>query len=198
MSCKKGCYEAVLQSCSNIIVRAAFPTNYPIYWIIQKFGSNNIYQHLSLTNSNGELLINKSDLPDGYLVSNSYYKIQLRNGNDYLQPVTFVFGGQQFNCIQAKLVNITRNSSDNSEVNVIEFKQSLIAASMNGNANSIVYPFANQTTFTYTHNLGRIVSVTFYNLAGEIMTANVTDDTVNHNFITVSFTSPSSGRLLIL
>lgn len=198
MSCKKGCYEAVLQSCNNIVVRADFPANYPLYWIISKFGSANIHQRLVTTNVNGDLLISKTDLPLGYLLTGNFYKIEVKDGANYLQPVTFAFGTEQYTCIQAKFVNYTRDILDNSEVNVVEFKEPVVLGSTPNVSSAIIFPFSNQSSITFNHNLGRLVSVSVYNLAGEYMTATVTDDTVNHNFITVSFTSPSSGRLLIL
>jgi len=164
---------------------------------MQKATSSNIIQRVTTTNSEGDLLIPKADLPAGYLVKGNQYKIRVKNGTDYLQPVTFVFGGDQYTCIMAELLNINRDVSDDSEVNVIEFKQAIVPGGSTGFDPSIVYPFVNQISFTYNHNLGRIVDVTIYNLAGEILIATIEDDLVNHNFITITFTSPTSGRLLI-
>ncbi len=197
MICEPACYESTIETCNNIIVRAGFPGNFPLYWIISKASSPNLYQRLVTTNAQGDLAILKSDLPAGFLVKGNDYKIILKNGTDYLQPVTFVFGGTQYSCIMADLVNINRDTSDNSDVNVIEFKQAIVPGGSPAADTSIVYPFVNQTSFTYNHNLGRVVDVSIYNLAGEILLATVTDDTVNHNFIIVTFTSPTSGRLLI-
>lgn len=197
MSCENSCYEAIIEGCNNIIVRAGFPPNFPLYWVMQKATSSNIIQRVTTTNSEGDLLIPKADLPAGYLVKGNQYKIRVKNGTDYLQPVTFVFGGDQYTCIMAELLNINRDDSDDSEVNVIEFKQAIVPGGSTGFDPSIVYPFVNQISFTYNHNLGRIVDVTIYNLAGEILIATIEDDLVNHNFITITFTSPTSGRLLI-
>lgn len=197
MSCENACYEAVIESCNNIVVRAGFPANFPLYWIIAKAWSNNKYQRLTTTNIDGDLLIPKADLPAGYLIKGNDYKIQVKSGNDYLQPVTFLFGGSQYNCINAELVSFDRDTNDNSEVNVIEFKESVIAGMSPASPNSIVYPFADETSFTYTHDLGRIVDVTVYNLAGELLYPTVTEDTVNHNYVTITFGSPTTGRLLI-
>lgn len=197
MSCENACYEAIIESCNNIVVRAGFPANFPLYWVVSKAASSNLIQRLVTTNSNGDLLIDKSLLPIGFLIKGNQYKILVKNGTDYQQPVTFVFGGTQYKCIIAELVRIDRDSSDNSEVNVIEFKQAIVPGGSPADDSSIVYPFVNQTSFTYNHNLGRIVDVSIYNLAGEILLASITDDVVNHNYITITFTSPTSGRLLI-
>jgi len=199
MSCDTACFEATIESCNNIVVRAAFPPNYPLFWIISKASSSNQYQRVVTTNGQGDLLISKTLLPAGFLLKGNQYKIILKNGTDYLQPVTFMFGGKQYSCIIAGLVNFDRDNGDNSEVNVIEFKQAIIPGGSPGDTDidAIVYPFVNQTSFTYTHNLGRIVDVTIYDLAGQLISATVTDDTVNHNYIIITFTSPTSGRLLI-
>lgn len=198
MNCSNGCFEAIIESCNDIVVRAVFPPNFPLYWIISKEGRPNIYQRLVNTNGSGDLIILKSDLPPGFLITGNHYKIRVKNGTDYLQPVTLFFGGTQYTCITTELIDIGRLETDNSEVNVIEFKQALIPAGSSGNVDAIVYAFVNQVSFTYTHNLGRIVSATIYDLAGELIAATITDDIINHNFITVTFTSPTSGRLLIL
>ncbi len=197
MSCEKACYEAIIESCNNIVVRAGFPASFPLYWVVSKTNSNNLYQRLTTTNIDGDLVIPKADLPSGFLLQNNFYKILVKNGNDYLQPVTFVFGTSQYNCIISQLVKINRTNDDLSEVNVIEFKEPALAGSPASSDNSICFTFTNQTTFTYNHNLGRPVDVTLYNLAGEIILATVTDDTVNHNFVIVTFTSPTTGRMLI-
>jgi len=198
MDCSKGCFEAIIESCNDIVVRAVFPPNFPLYWIISKEGRPNIYQRLTNTDGNGDLTILKDALPAGFLITGNHYKIRVKNGADYLQPVTFVFGGEQYTCITTELMNIGRDESDTSEVNVIQFEEAIIPDAMNGGVNAIVYAFANEVSFTYTHNLGRIVSATIYDLAGELIAATITDDVVDHNFITVTFTSPTSGRLLIL
>jgi hypothetical protein len=197
MSCVNGCFEANISCCNNIVVRASFPPNYLFYWVIQKVGQNNIYQKLTTTNSEGDLLINKADLPLGFLAKGEALKIQIKDGADYLQPITFVYGGTNYNCTIATLSSINKAVGDNSEVNVIQFKESVVPQNSNTTNDSIVVPFANQTAITYNHNLGRSVDVTIYDLSGNIIIATVTEDTVNHNFITVIFTSPTSGRLLI-
>jgi hypothetical protein len=197
LSCEKACFEAVIESCNDIIVRANFPADYSLYWLLSKPGSANIYQRRTTTNGSGDLIIPKASLPAGYLIKGGFYNIQIKDGDDYLQPVTFVFGTAQYTCINAQLVNFNREEEDNSEVNVIEFKEAIVPGDAPSGAEAIVYAFANQTSFIYNHNLGRVVDVTIYNLAGEIIIATVTDDTVNHNYITVTFTSSTSGRLLI-
>jgi len=198
MDCSNGCYEAIIESCNNIIVRAVFPPNFPLYWVLSKEGRQNIYQRLVSTDGNGDLTILKADLPAGFLITGNHYKIRVKNGADYLQPVTFVFGGKQYTCITTELMNIGRDETDTSEVNVIQFEEAILPDSFNGGVNAIVYPFVDEVSFTYIHNLGRIVNATIYDLSGQLIQATITDDIIDHNFITVTFTSPTSGRLLIL
>jgi hypothetical protein len=120
MSCASGCYEATVENCNDIIIRAAFPSNYPLYWLIQK-GSGNIHQRLVETDDNGDLTIEKSNLPNGYLIKGAYYKIKIRNGANYLQSVNFTFGDDQYSCIMAQIATFNRDEEDDSEVNVIQF-----------------------------------------------------------------------------
>lgn len=157
---------------------------------------NNLYQRLKNTEANGDLIITKADLPAGFLVTGGQYEIQVKNGVDYLQYVTFIFGSTQYSCVLAKLVSIKRDEDDESEVNVIQFKESLVPVGPTPSS-SIIVPFVNQTSFTYTHNLGVSVDVTVYDLTGELLLPTVTEDTVNHDFVTLTFGSPTSGRLLI-
>lgn len=197
MSCEKACFEAVIESCNDIIVRANFPANFPLFWLMSKPGSANIYQRRTNTNGSRELVIPKASLPAGFLIKGGFYNILVKNGDDYLQPVTFVFGTKQYTCIIAQLVNFNREEEDDSEVNVIEFKEAIVPDESPAPSGSIVVPFTNETSFTYTHNLGVSVDVTVWSLAGELLSPTVTEDTVNHDFITVTFGSATSGRLLI-
>lgn len=119
MNCENACYEAQIQSCNDIVVKAGLTANVPVYWIISKASSSNIYQRLTNTDANGELVIQKADLPAGFLVKGNHYKIEVRNGTDYLQPVTLVFAGKQYSCIMIEIVNVNRDSEDGSMVNVI-------------------------------------------------------------------------------
>jgi hypothetical protein len=197
MSCENSCFEASIESCNDIVVRAGFPANYPLYWIICKAGSNNLKQRLTLTNVNGDLVIPQSDLPAGYLLTGNFYKIQVKNGNDYLQPVTFVFGGTQHTCIICQLLSFDRDEFDNSEINVIQFKEAVIPGTPSSPGNSIVYPFVNQTSFTYNHSLGRIVSVTAYDLSGTVLFPTIVT-LPPYDEVTITFGSPTTGRILIL
>src|SRR5436190_294819 len=126
MSCSSGCYEATIESCNDIIIRAGFTPDSPLYWLIQKVGSNNIHQRLTIANGEGDLPIPKSDLPDGYLIKGAYYKIQIRNGSEYLQPVSLTFGETQYSCILLSLNSFDRADDDESGVNIIQFTGAII------------------------------------------------------------------------
>jgi hypothetical protein len=194
VSCS-ACFESIVSDCGDIVVRAGFPANYGLYWLVKKAGSNNIHQRLTTTNVNGDLVIFKSELPVGFMLTGRLFELQVKQGNDYLQPITFVFGGKQYTCIQASVNSFNSDEGDNSDVNVIQFKESVLPGSPSGSGNSIVHPFVNQTSITYNHNLGRIVDVSIFNLAGENIIATI--DNSNLNYVIVTFTSPTTGRLLI-
>lgn len=193
MACK-GCFEAVINECENIIIKANLPANYPLYWIVKKSGATNMYQRLVQTNGSGDVVIPKADLPDGFLIKGKTLEITLKNGNDYLQPVVFVFGTNQYSCVMAHLHSIDRLENDNSGVNVIQFKEAIVPEQPSGNS-AIVVPFSNTTTVSYTHNLNRIVGVDIYDLAGRPLEGSI--DVSNPNVLIVTFTSNTSGRVLI-
>lgn len=197
MSCQPGCFESIIEQCNDIIIRANFPPNFSLYWILNKAGKNNLYQRLTTTTGTGDLVIPKSDLPDGFLTPGSYFNIQVRNGSNYLQPVTFLFGGTNYNCALARLGFFDRAADDDSEINVIQYTEALIPDPAPVDDLSSVTPFVNQTSLTINHNLGREVDVTIYDLSGNIIIATITDDIVNHNYITITFSSATSGRVLI-
>lgn len=197
MSCNKSCFEAEIVSCSGILIRAAFPPNYGLYWVVSKVGSARKYQRLATTNNDGDLLIPSTDLPAGFLTTGKALLIVIKNGADYQQPVTLVFGAVNYSCAIAKLVSIDKAPGDGSETNVIQFTEAIVPGGGGGTPDSLVIPFVNQTVFVYNHNLGRSVDTTIYDLSGNLVLATVTEDTVNFNFVTITFTSPTSGRLLI-
>jgi hypothetical protein len=194
LSCS-ACFESIISSCDNIVVKAGFPANYGLYWVIKKAGSNNIHQKLVTTNVNGELVINKADLPAGFLIPGRIIELQVKDGADYLIPIVFVFGSKQFTCVQVSFNNYTRDEGDNSGVNVVQFSEAIIPGAPASSGNTVVYPFVNQTTFTYNHNLGRIVDASLWSLSGEEIIATI--DNSNINYVIVTFTSPTTGRLLI-
>lgn len=195
MSCATGCYQSTTSCCENILVRAAFPPLYPLYWVIQKPGQPNIYQALTETNAEGDLLIDKTKLPAGFLTPGTIFNLKIKNGANYLQPVVMVFDGVQYGCVTNELLNIERNDEEMSEVNVIQFTEAIVPEGGGTGPVSLVIPFVNQTSVSYAHNLNRPVDVTAYNLAGELLNGSV--DVSNPNVVTVTFSPAQSGRLLI-
>jgi len=197
MSCESACFESTIESCNDIIIRANFPAAFPLYWLINKAGQPNIKQRLTTTNGDGDLTIPKADLPIGFLLPGNDYQIQVKNGADYLQPVTFLFGATQYSCIMANLANFDRELDDESEINVIQFTEALVPDVVPDGAVNLVVPFVNQTSVTVNHNLGREVDVNIYDLSGNLIIATITDDVVNHNYVIITFSSPTTGRILI-
>lgn len=119
MSCEKACYEANIETCNDIVVKAGLTASTPYYWIINKTSSSNIIQRLTATNADGDLTIPRADLPAGYLIKGNHYNIQVRDGSNYLQKVPLVFGAEEYQCVVAEMVSIDREESDNSKMNVI-------------------------------------------------------------------------------
>lgn len=129
MSCPAGCFNAVIQSCNDIVIRAGFPPNYYLYWIVSKHGSSKRYQRLVQTGNNGDLTISKTVFPAGFFVNGKIIEIEVRNGSDYLQPVILVFDEIEYSCVMAYMKSIDMHEDDESPVNVI---QSSVAAEVVG------------------------------------------------------------------
>lgn len=128
MSCANGCFEAQLNGCDDIIVRAAFTPLFPLYWQVTKVGSSKVYQRLTQTNADGDLVIAKDDLPDGFLIPGRQFNIKIRDGNNFHQPILFVFGDTEYGCIVAEVMNYKVEEGDNSEVNVIQLTDGVTPA----------------------------------------------------------------------
>lgn len=126
MSCLNGCFEALISSCENIIIKAGFTTGTELFWIINKIGSNNIYQKKVVTVVDDELVISKADLPAGFLTPNNFYKIQVRKGDDYLKEVTLVSGTLNYTCIRVQIAAYIKEVGDTSKTNTITFTSKVI------------------------------------------------------------------------
>lgn len=122
VSCSS-CFEAVISSCEEIIVRAGLPANYDIYWLIKKAGSDNLYQKKTQTNEQGDLVIDKADLPDGFLIPGRIFNLELRDGDSYLTPVVLLFGETEYTCIMVSIENFVKEEADNSSSNIIQFQE---------------------------------------------------------------------------
>jgi hypothetical protein len=172
------------------------PADYDIYWIL-KDSLGKKYQHKVPTNEQGYLIIDTAMLPAGLLSAyRAAFELQLKNGSDYQQPVTFIFGDTQYECVFIKFTDIDYVEGDGSSLNVVEFKTPFVPGDDTPPAGApIIVPFINQTTVVYQHNLGRFVSVHAFELNGNEIDADV--DNTDANTVTVSFNTPYTGRLLI-
>lgn len=156
-----------------------------------------MFQRKVTTDGDGFFTIDATTLPAGLFAAyRAAFELQLRNGNDYIQPVTFIFGDTQYSCVFLKFINVDYVDGDGSELNVIEFKTPFVPDDNSTPSGSpIIVSFVNQTTVVYQHNLGRFVSVHAFELNGNEIDADV--DNTDTNTVTVSFNTPYTGRLLI-
>ncbi len=119
MSCT-GCYEATVSGCSDIKLIAGLEASKDYYWVIRKRGSRNVYQRRVTTDSDGVLLIAKSEFPLGYLFEGNFLNLYVKDGNDYLIDVPLKFGTQTYDCVIFQTLNYERLDTDNSKVDVIQ------------------------------------------------------------------------------
>lgn len=120
MACTS-CFEAQISCCNDIVIKAGHTPGASLYWIVRKANSNITYQGKLEADLDGQLTILKSQLPVGYLIKGENLRIELRDGNDYLIKVIFLFNGQPYDCVLAKLVNVNKAVGDESPTNVIQF-----------------------------------------------------------------------------
>lgn len=124
MSCETGCYESTIVSCSDIVLKTSLVAAAPFYWTIQKAGHSEIIQRLVNSSAQQEITILKADLPTGYLLQGLNYKIQIRDGINYLQVKTFTKAGVVYDCLQLKLIAVDKAIGDASPVNFVDITTS--------------------------------------------------------------------------
>lgn len=184
LSCS-ACFEANVSHCSDIIIKAGFDPGTNLYWLVRKPHLSKVYQKLATTDESGNLTILKSDLPNGYLTTESIIKIELRSGVNYLQPVLFFFGGTQYACILATLLDIKTQTGDNSPVNVIQFTESLIFDPSENDVSKLFIQYAGSVSASYTNS--QFQGKTILLLATELQILKDSDFTLSGT--TVSFTN---------
>jgi len=121
MSCSPGCYEVVLQSCTDtILVSAGLEANTQYYWVIEN-RHGNIYQRLVTTDAQGILTIDTTVLPDGSFNKHAgFLKLKIKEGSNYANVVDLQFGADNYSCVMINLSEINLEDGDLSGVNVIQ------------------------------------------------------------------------------
>jgi hypothetical protein len=150
MACAPGCYEVVLQSCSDtIIVSAGLTPNTEYYWVIEN-RHGNLYQRLVTTDANGLLAIDTSVLPLGSLNKHAgFLKLKIKDGSNYANVVTLQFGEESYSCVLINLSEIDRENDDMSALNVI---QAAGSSSPENPRSGYLIPFTS-SNFTGTNSL---------------------------------------------
>jgi hypothetical protein len=119
MSCR-ACYEATVSGCSDIKLIAGLESVKDYFWVIKKANSRNIYQRRVTTDSEGALLISKSEFPLGFFSEGNFFNLQVKDGDDYLKDVPLKFGEEIYDCVLFKTMNYEHEPDDNSEIDVIQ------------------------------------------------------------------------------
>lgn len=201
MSCETcyKCFEVEIPECpSEMLVKAGLEAITTYYvTIIDKFGES--YKQQCVSDSLGKILVQTSGLPLGSLNRHSgNWTIEVRKSFSNCEPELMQFccngTATNFQCIVVSFAQSSLGSlptdigcTCNDPINP--------APPSGGGDDSIEVAFTNQTTVTYTHNLGRYVDVTIYDTNGNQLYGQVIQNSLNQ--ITVTFNQPLSGKILI-
>jgi hypothetical protein len=118
MSCESACYEAQVNGCGNIILKAGLAASTAYYVQINKGNNSNVYQRQVVTDVDGVLTIIKADFPAGYFAP-GYFNLKLRLANTYiLQPM--VFNAISYNCVLIQVINTDIETDDLSPISTIQ------------------------------------------------------------------------------
>lgn len=116
MSCTT-CYEVILHACpDSIILKAGLAPATEYYWLIETRHSK-IYQKKAVTDGDGTLTMDVSLLPAGMLNSSAgFFKLQIRQGTNYLALVPLTIEAQEYTCVQMKFQNTEGDAGINNHI----------------------------------------------------------------------------------
>ena len=118
MSCENGCYEAQVNGCGNLVLKASLTPSTGYYLQLTKNNSSNVYQRLLTTDVSGFLTINKDLFPDGYFTS-AFFNLKLKLASTFA-PQVLTFNGLPYNCVLLHVVNTDIEISDTSPISTIQ------------------------------------------------------------------------------
>lgn len=118
MSCESGCYEAQVNGCDDIILKAGLAASTAYYLQINKGQNGNVYQRQISTDIDAILTIETSLFPAGYFTG-GYFNLKLRKASDYtVQPLTF--NAASYECVLLHISNIKVQEGDTSPISTIQ------------------------------------------------------------------------------
>lgn len=118
MSCENACYEAQVNGCSDITLKAGLAASTDYFVIINKIGGANSYQKQISTDVDGFLIIDISDFPAGYFTA-GYFNLKLRLATTYA-PQPMVFNSISFDCVLIHIVKTDVAVDDTSPISTIQ------------------------------------------------------------------------------
>lgn len=121
MSCPS-CYEAVINKCSDIIVKAGLPPSTEFYVLLSKPGKTTIYERDFTTDAEGVLIVSIDGFPAGYFTQyGGPVQMQLKKKADYsLQNFSFGEPPVQYDCVLISLRSIDTEEGATSPVSTIQ------------------------------------------------------------------------------
>ena len=119
MSCDNACYEAKINRCEDITIKAGLPASAAYFVIICKSNHSNSYQRQIMTDADGTLIIRKIDFPAGYFAY-GYFSIMLRDTTDAYATQVFTFNSKTYECVLMQIIGIDTSAGDSSPINTIQ------------------------------------------------------------------------------
>jgi len=118
MSCENACYEAIVNGCSDITLKAGLAATTAYYVQINKASNSNVHQRQITAESDGSLIIQKASFPAGFFTPGNY-KLSVRLASNFTKQA-LIFNTISFNCVLFKIVNTDIETDDTSPISVIQ------------------------------------------------------------------------------
>ncbi len=108
MGCEAACYESAINCCADILLHVGLTASTEYYVIISRSRTNE-YQLKYTSDSTGDILILKSDLPAGFF-SQGILSIKIKSVTTY-EEVIMAINDLEYTCIIVNLIKINSTSN---------------------------------------------------------------------------------------
>lgn len=118
MPCTSPCFEAIIPSCTDIILDVGLPANTAFAVTVEKVGKNRVQQRQLSTNDDGKLVIDRAEHFPGFFAF-GHYKLHIQKVDDYPTPQPMEIQGNTYTCLLIKVGTLAVHDGDTTPVNVI-------------------------------------------------------------------------------
>lgn len=117
MGCENSCYEAQVNGCDNITLKAGLTPD--TSYFVQVFKNNNsaVYQREFTTNAEGLLQLSKASFPPGYFTP-GFFTLTVKTAAYLLKPMTF--NEVEYDCVLFQVISTDVEEGDTSPISTIQ------------------------------------------------------------------------------